>query len=157
MHAERARAAFEEHGIAYDVHEHAPAMTAQEMAAAEHRPGWEVAKPVFIWAGGELVMVVMPAPLDVDLEQAAATLGVHHVRLATEVEFTTRFPDCQDGAEVPFGNLYDMPVYAEERLLEQPRIAFAFGRHDQTATIAVDDYVAVARPTTVRVGTSVPH
>ncbi len=154
MSAERVRAAFEEHGIDYELNEHPQAMTAQEMAAAEHRPGWQVAKPVFLWGGGELVMLVMPAPLEVDLDEAAAALGLERMRLATEEEFTEQFPDCEGGAEVPFGNFYDMPVYVEERLLEEAQITFAFGRHDQAATISVEDYVSMAQPTRVHVGTA---
>jgi Ala-tRNA(Pro) deacylase len=155
MNAERVRAAFQEHGVEYEVHDHPRAITAQEMAAAEHLPGWQIAKPVFVWAGGKLVMLVLPAPFEVDLEQAAAALDSETVRLATEDEFTGWFDDCEDGAEVPFGNLYDMQVYVDDRLLEEPRITFAFGRHDQSATVSLDDYVKIAAPIRVHVGAPV--
>ena len=156
MHAERVRMRFMEQGLAYEVHDHPYAVTAQEVAAAEGRSGWQVAKPVFVWAQGELVMVVVPATMEVDLDRAATALGVERTRLATETEFADRFPDCDTGAEPPFGNLYDMRVYADERLLEEPQVTFSLGRHDQAATVATDDFVAVARPAWVQVGSPVP-
>lgn len=155
MEAERVRAAFSEHGVDYETHEHTRAVTAQEMAAAERTTGWHVAKPVFVWANGELTMVVLPASLDVDMEQAAEALGSETVRLASEEEFTSRFDDCEDGAEVPFGNLYDVPLFVDERLLEGDRITFAFGSHGRSATISVDDYLKVAQPRRIHVGTQV--
>ena len=156
MYAERVRSAFLEQGLAYEIHDHPYAVTAQEVAAAEGRSGWEVAKPVFAWANGELVMLVLPATLEVDLERTAAALGSERTRLATEPEFADRFPDCDTGAEPPFGNLYDVPVYADERLLEQPRITFSMGSHDQVATVRVEDFLAVARPIRVDIGAPVP-
>ena len=155
MHAARVRTAFVERGLPYVVHEHPHAVTAQEVAAAEGRSGWEVAKPVFVWAGGELVMLVLPAPLDVDLDRAATALGVERPRLATEEEFAHCFPDCDTGAEPPFGCLYDIRVYVDERLLDEEEITFALGRHDLAATVATADFIAVARPTMVQVGVPV--
>ena len=42
----------DEAGVKYEVTEHVPAFTAQQMAAAEHEPGRYVAKPVIIRADG---------------------------------------------------------------------------------------------------------
>lgn len=156
MYAERVRRAFMERGVAYEIHEHPYAVTAQQVAAAEGRPGWQVAKPVFVWAGGELVMLVLPAPLELDLDLVAAALGVDRPRLATEVEFADRFPDCDVGAEPPFGGLYDTPVYVDRRLLDQPHVTFSVGRHDQAATVATEDFLRIAAPKAVEVGTPVP-
>ena len=157
MHAERVRRTLMERGVPYEIHEHPYAVTAQEVAAAEGCTGWKVAKPVFVWAEGELVMLVVPAALEVDLDLAAVAVGAKRpLRLATEAEFADRFQDCDTGAEPPFGNLYDMLVFVDERLLEHPEITFALGRHDQTATIATEDYLAVARPRRVEIGAPAP-
>lgn len=156
MHAERVHGAFMERDVPYELHEHPYAVTAQQVAAAEGRPGWQVAKPVFVWAGGELVMLVVPAPLDVDLDLVAAALHVEQPRLATEEEFADRFPDCDTGAEPPFGGLYDTPVYVDTRLLDQPRITFSVGRHDQAATVATEDFLRVAAPEPVEVAAPLP-
>ncbi len=47
--------------ISYEVFNHPLAYTAQEMAAAQHIPGKEMAKVVILKVDGSYVMVVVPA------------------------------------------------------------------------------------------------
>jgi Ala-tRNA(Pro) deacylase len=152
MAAEQVRKALEEHGIAYEVHTHDRAVTAQQVAAAEHESGWHVAKPVLVRADGKLVMFVVPAPLLVDLDKAAVALGANDARLAAEEEFTDRFPDCETGAEPPFGNLYGVPVYVDERLRTEQRLVFAAGSHTETMTVSLGDFLRLVEPQRVTVG-----
>jgi Ala-tRNA(Pro) deacylase len=42
-------------------------------------------------------MLALPAPYQVDLEKAAAALGVKEARLAEEKEFEDTFADCEVG------------------------------------------------------------
>ncbi len=42
-------------------------------------------------------------------------------------ELSERFPDCEIRAMPPFGNLYDMPVFADESLTRDKEIAFNAG------------------------------
>ena len=51
------------------------------------------------------------------------------MKLATEREFKNAFPDCETGAMPPFGNLYDMSVYADESLAAHDEITFSAGTH----------------------------
>lgn len=153
MSADRLRAYLDSEAIPYELHEHARVVTAQQLAAAEHVSGWLVAKPVMLWAGGHLVMAVLPAPLEIDMDKARAALDVAGVRLATEDEFASVFPDCETGAEPPFGNLYDVPVYIDERLVSDPHIVFRCGSHEHTMQLGMDDYLRVAKPTPVDIGT----
>jgi len=46
----------EKSSVRYEVSEHAPAFTAQQMAAVEHEPGKYVAKPVIVKADGKYLM-----------------------------------------------------------------------------------------------------
>jgi Ala-tRNA(Pro) deacylase len=152
MAAERVREFLEEHRIAYEVHTHDRAVTAQQVAAAEHESGWHVAKPVLVHAGGNLAMFVVPAPMLVDLDKAAKTLGAEDARLAEEAEFSDRFPDCELGAEPPFGNLYGVPVHVDERLLTEQRLVFSAGSHTETMTVSLGDYLRLVEPERVSVG-----
>jgi len=54
-------------GVEYEISEHVPAFTAQQMAAVEHEPGRYVAKPVIVKADGEFLMCVLAAPCKIDL------------------------------------------------------------------------------------------
>jgi Ala-tRNA(Pro) deacylase len=136
----------DQHGIAYERHTHERVVSAQHLAAAEHVSGWQVAKPVLLWIGGELAMAVVPAAAEVDLDKCTELLGHNEVRLATEDEFVATFADSEPGAEPPFGNLYGVPVFVDQSLRTQQRIVCRDGAHTSSITIAVADYERVVDP-----------
>ena len=65
-------------------------------------------------------------------------------------EFKERFPDCETGAMPPFGNLYDMPVFADESLAGDKEIAFNAGSHRELVRLAWEDFVRLVEPKVVR-------
>jgi CheY-like chemotaxis protein len=71
-------------GVHYEVRSHRLAFTAQEVAAAEHVPGREVAKVVMVRDGTEYLMAVLPAPYHVGLERLRKAAGRTGLRLATD-------------------------------------------------------------------------
>jgi Ala-tRNA(Pro) deacylase len=117
------------------------------VAASEHVPGRMLAKTVMVLADGEMVMLALPAPYQVDLEMAAAALGVDETRLAEEEEFEDSFPDCEVGAMPPFGNLYGVPVYVERTLAEDETIVFRSGTHTETMSVSYADFERLVEPT----------
>lgn len=134
------------HGVEFTVHTHPEAYTAQEVAAAEHVPGQKFAKVVMAKADGELVMLCMPAPYEVDFDAAGRALGADEVRLATEEEFAPVFEDCDLGAMPPFGNLYEVPVYVDETLTRDDRIVFNAGSHTETMEVRYEDFERLVTP-----------
>lgn len=145
--AERVRRHLMESGIAYELTEHREAFTAQEMAAALHEPGARVAKVVMLVADGRLVMAVLAAPDHVGLTRAREALGVGELRLATEAEFGSVFPDCDLGAAPPFGALYGVPTYLDRGLLAAESIVFAAGSHRHSLRMRLAAYREAAAPT----------
>lgn len=148
MAAERVRKFLDEHGVSYEAETHPRAVTAQRLAASEHITGWMVAKPVMLNADGDIVMAVVPAPAMIDLERASEALGCE-VRLAHESEFTDRFPDCEAGAEPPFGSLYGLQTFVDPILDEDEYVVFRAGTHDTTMRMKMTDYLAVENATHV--------
>ncbi len=132
--------------VRYEVMSHRQAFTAQEIAAAEHVSGREVAKVVMLRSGKEFLMIVLPAPYRVDLKRAQAVLGKPDLALATEEEFAGLFPQCEPGAMPPFGNLYHLPVYVDERLAKDETIVFNAGNHTQTVRMAYADFARMVQP-----------
>jgi Ala-tRNA(Pro) deacylase len=55
--------------VQYEIRAHREVFTAEAVAAAEHVPGREVAKVVILRSGPDYLMVVLPAPLRVDLKR----------------------------------------------------------------------------------------
>jgi Ala-tRNA(Pro) deacylase len=136
-----------ENAVAFEVQHHPRAVTAQEVAATEHVPGKMLAKTVMVLADEQMVMLALPAPYQVNLEKAGAVLGAGEVRLAEEEEFEGSFPDCELGAMPPFGNLYGLPVYVEETLVEDETIFFRAGTHTDTMSVGYADFERLVEPT----------
>ena len=132
--------------VSYEHHIHRTAYTAQEVAAEEHIPGKMMAKAVILKVDGSTAMAVLPASARVDLAALQELLRAKEVRLATEFEFTGLFPDCDVGAMPPFGNLYGIPVYAEESLTRDEDILFNAGTHQDTIRIKYADYARLVHP-----------
>lgn len=143
---DRLEAYFREHDVSFETATHSEAYTAQEVAAALHVSGHQLAKVVMLWAGDELTMTVVPASARVDLRQAADALGVDKVRLAREAEFGGRFDDCKLGAMPPFGNLYDLPVVVDPALADYGDIVFSAGTYTDSMKVAYDDFERLVQP-----------
>lgn len=127
-------------------HPHRPAYTAQEVAATEHVPGHAMAKVVMAVADGRMVMLVLPAPLRVDLGRVRDGLGAHDVRLAGESEFAGLFPDCEAGAQPPFGHLYGVDVYMDPSLADSAVVLFEAGTHREMAAMPFDEFQRLEHP-----------
>ena len=73
-------------------------------------------------------------------------LGANSVEVAGEYEFASVFPECEVGAEPPFGNLYGMDVYVSELLAHDPEIAFNAGTHTELIRMKYEDYKRLVKP-----------
>jgi len=136
-----------ENQVPFEEQHHPRAVTSQEVAASEHVPGRMLAKTVMVLADGEMVMLALPVPYQVDLEKATAALGVDEVPLAEEEEFEDTFSDCEVGAMPPFGNLYGVPIYVEKTLAEDETIVFRSGTHTETMSVSYSDFERLMEPT----------
>lgn len=144
--ARRVETFLDEQGVAYEHSEHAPAYTAQEVAASEHVPGKELAKTVILTDGDAFVMAVLPATRRVEIEQLREVAGIPDLRLADEDEFADLFPNVETGAMAPFGNLYDVPVFVDQALREDESITFNAGTHTDTIRMAYADFERLVGP-----------
>jgi len=146
MPATKLKQFLDQNGVKYLTIQHSMAFTAQEMAARMHIHGWEMAKTVILKADGRLVMVVLPAPMKVDVARMKDVLGAKAVSVASEADFGGRFPGCDLGAMPPFGHLYDMPLYSETRLSRDPSIVFPAGTHTEAIRMDYRDFERLAKP-----------
>lgn len=135
------------HRIKYLVISHSLAYTAQGVAALAHVSGKKLAKTVIVKIDGVLAMAVIPASFHVDLDRLRKLTGAQSVEVASEIEFKDAFPDCETGAMPPFGNLYDMPVYADESLAQNEEITFSGGSHRELVRMQWADMQRLVNPT----------
>jgi len=146
MPNEKLKQFLDESQVKYVSINHSPAFTAQEIAASAHIPGKELAKTVIVDLDGRMAMAVLPASFQVDLEAVKDLAGAQEIRLATEEQFKNLFPGCEPGAMPPFGNLYDMPVFAAETLAEDDEIVFNAGSHTELVRLAYADFARLVEP-----------
>jgi Ala-tRNA(Pro) deacylase len=136
----------EKNQVPFELGYHQRAYTAQEIAAAEHVRGRELAKVVMVKADGKMVMLVLPASFRVDMEKLKGILKSKKVEKAKEEEFQDLFADCEVGAMPPFGNLNNLDVWVDEVLTEDKDIVFNAGSHVETLKIKYSDYARLVNP-----------
>ena len=133
-------------GVKYETCAHAPVFSAQGLAATEHEHGKYVAKPVIVKADNRYLMCVLPAPSKVDLGQLKGQLDAQSVQLADEDQIAKLFPDCELGAEPPFGNLYELSTVIDKSLEADDHILFQAGTHGKAIRMAMADYRRLVQP-----------
>ncbi len=141
-----------ENQVKFELRHHPARYTAQEVAAAEHITGEDVAKVVLVRAGGDFAMCVVPATYVLDMAQVKEAAGAEDVALATEEEIAKIFPDCEIGAMPPFGKPYGLTLYVETSLAEEDRILIPAGTHEDSVLLAWEDYARLADPTLADLG-----
>jgi Ala-tRNA(Pro) deacylase len=146
MPLSKLREFLDSHYIKYLVISHSLAYTAQGIAALTHCSGKKLAKTVIVKIDGILAMAVVPAPTHVDLDRLRILTGAETVEIASEPEFKDAFPDCETGAMPPFGNLYDMTVYADADLAENEEITFIAGTHRELVRMNWNDMMRLVNP-----------
>jgi Ala-tRNA(Pro) deacylase len=136
----------EQNKIKYVTITHSTAYTAQGIAALTHTKGKELAKTVIVKIDDAMAMAVVPASYQVDLSLLKAAAGTKKIALATESEFRGGFPECETGAMPPFGQLYGMPVFADESLTRDKEIASSAGSHHELIRLSFDDFARLVQP-----------
>jgi Ala-tRNA(Pro) deacylase len=144
--SEKLRAFLGETRIRYTTAKHPVAYTAQEIAAAQHVPGRQLAKSVLVNTERGPVLAVLPAIHLIDLKKLKAVLGAKTLSIAKETDIKERFPDVEVGAMSPFGNLYGVPVAVDKMLGEAEEIVFNGGTHTETIKMRYRDFATLVKP-----------
>jgi Ala-tRNA(Pro) deacylase len=134
--------------VKYTAARHPVVYTAQEIAAAQHIPGRQLAKCVLVKTDRGPVLAVLPASHLIDLPRLKALLRVKALSLAKEADIKALFPDVEVGAMSPFGNLYGVPVAVDRPLGESEQIAFNAGSHADTVKMRYVDFARLVKAKT---------
>jgi Ala-tRNA(Pro) deacylase len=150
MPSKKLKEYLDQNNVKYVTIKHSVAYTSQEIAASAHIKGKEMAKTVLVKINGKMAMCVLPASYKVDFDQFKKAIGNDNVRLANEMEFKDKFPECEVGAMPPFGNLYSIDVYVAESLKDEDQIAFNAGTHTELIQMAFNDFMKLVKPTMIK-------
>lgn len=146
MPSKKLKEFLDKHEVAYISVTHSQAFTAEQVAASAHIPGKNMVKTVIVDINGHIAMAVLPSSYHVDFNMLREITGEGNVRLASEMEFKDRFPDCEVGAMPPFGNLYNLEVYVAKVLTEDDEIAFNAGTHTEVIQMTYRDFEKLVHP-----------
>jgi Ala-tRNA(Pro) deacylase len=111
-----------------------------------------VAKSVIVEADKARYIVVLPATEMLDEASFAQAVGAREAGLVDESEFPLLFPECEVGAEPPFGGLYGLQVVMDKSLADERPLVFRAGSHEETLEIDADDYFALESPIIASIG-----
>ena len=136
----------EENSVPYEVIHHSLDYTAQEAAHDTHTPGIEFAKTLIVYIDTDYAMVVLPAHRYLSWDGLRRALNVGGVGLAKEDVLSDLCPDCEIGAQPPFGNLYGLPVYISSEMTGDERITFNAGTHEDAIRLSMADYQRLVHP-----------
>ncbi len=131
----------------FEHHTHRVAMTAQDLAAAEHVSGRHVAKPVVVKLDGQLALAVVAAPERLDLAALEAATG-RRAELAPEAEFERRFAPCEAGAEPPLA-VFGVPIYVDAKLEDEQALVMPAGTHEDSIVLRTREWMACEHATPV--------
>ncbi len=148
---ERLTAALDGGGIEYHQTEHAAVFTSTEAAAIRGVSLHSGAKALIIKGGNAFLMVVLPADLALDSAALRNVLGTRRTRFADKEE-VLKITGLTPGSIPPFGSLFGLPTFCDERLADNERINFNAGSHTVSIQMEYSDYVRFERPQMVRVG-----
>jgi Ala-tRNA(Pro) deacylase len=135
-----------EHGVSFDVIEHARAESAAGEARAAHLPAEQTAKTVVLHVLAGYRFAVISGADRLDLHKAADALGVtrNELRLATEEDVEADFPAYRVGAIPPLGP--DTPAeLVDPRLLEYEHVLCPAGDHEHSLLLDPVELVRVTR------------
>jgi Ala-tRNA(Pro) deacylase len=132
--------------VRYTAAKHPVVYTAQEIAAAQHVPGRQLAKCVLILTDRGPGLAVLPAIHLVALPKLKSLLKAKKVSIGREADIKQAFPDVEVGAMSPFGNLYGVPVIVDKELSEAGEIVCNAGSHTDTIKLAYADFARLVKP-----------
>ena len=143
---QRIRELLDSRGIDYRVVEHGPTRTSEESAQARGEPLRVGGKALVLSVDGELRLLVLSAATKLDSRAVKQHFGAKKTRFATRDELLER-TGLEPGAVPPFGEpVLPLPLYADEALCANERIAFNAGSLTASIVMPMSDYLAVAAP-----------
>jgi Ala-tRNA(Pro) deacylase len=142
---ERVSAWLATQSIGFDVLRHAPVFTSEEAAAVRGTPLASGAKALVCKADEQFVMIVLPADRKLASKAVRKAASIKSLRFASREE-VEQLTGLAPGSIPPFGSLFGLATWCDERLAEHPRINFNAGDHSISISMAYADYIAAEQP-----------
>ena len=132
-------------GVEFSVLQHAPVFTSEEAAAVRGTSLASGAKALICKADEQFVLIVLPADRRLASKQVRKEAGIKSLRFATREE-VEQLTGLAPGSIPPFGSLFTLPSWCDNRLADQPRINFNAGDHAISMSLSYADFLKAENP-----------
>ena len=141
------RSLLDEYAILYQYMEHKAGKTSEEMAVIrkDFSPS-EGAKALILMIDSGPIQVVVPGDKKFNNSKLKKVTGTKDIRFANSEELNKLTKGILPGAVPPFGNLFGIPVYADETIFLNKQIVFNCGERTASISMQSDDYKKIVRP-----------
>lgn len=151
---DRIRELLDQHGVTYRYLEHEPTHTSEQSAAVRGEDLRTGGKALLIKVGDEFRLFVLSAALKLDSDALKRQFGVKKLRFASADELR-ELTGLVPGSVPPFGPpILPFPLYVDESIALNPRIAFNAGSLTASIIMPVADYLRIAAPEVLRFATA---
>jgi Ala-tRNA(Pro) deacylase len=129
---------------------HAPVFTSEEASAIRGVGLESGAKALVLNPEDRFVLWVLPADQKLETKRARKAIGTKGLRFATAEELLV-ITTLKPGSVPPFGSLFQLQTFLDEKLREESTIYFNAGDHSITFQMQFEDYLKEEKPTVVPV------
>lgn len=132
--------------VNFTSYHHNPFYSAQELAKYLDHPLREVASTYLVKVNGDVIIIVIPACCEIDIDKLKQILSKEKVSFPSEGIQEAYLPDCEADALPPFGNLYGLKVYIDPSFRDDDEIVFFAGSFTNSIKMKFSDYERLVKP-----------
>ncbi len=127
-------------------YKHEPIYTSEQAAKVRGTKLEQGAKALIMYTDKKPAMLVLSAATRIDNKTFKKLYNVKDLHMASAQE-VIEITGIEIGAIPPFGNIFELPVYVDEKLKTQKTISFNAGLHSQSIDMRYQDYEKIVNPT----------
>lgn len=131
--------------VPFEESHHDPVHTSEEAAKVRGTPLASGAKALVCKVDDRFIMIVLPADRKLDSKLVRKSLSIKSLRFASRDEIE-QLTGLAPGSIPPFGSLFGLETWCDQRLSENERINFNAGDHSVSISLSYSDFVAAEQP-----------
>lgn len=134
-----------ENKIDYKLIEHKPVFTSEDAAKIRGSSLKFGAKALIMKADKNPIMIVVPGDKKVDTSIFKKLYQIKDLEMATKEEVKS-ISSVEVGAVPPFGNLFKIPLYFDQTIVDNETVFFNAGSHSKSISLKGSDLEKVTKP-----------
>ena len=131
--------------VHFDPLKHQAVYTSEEAAKIRGTTLKQGARALLLKADDRYILTVTSAANEVDLEKLKSILDAESLELAKAKDVKTQ-TGCEVGAVPPFGNLFGVQTYADQKVLSNDLLAFNAGSNTDSVKMKAADWQKIVKP-----------